>query len=164
MLIKPGQPGKLHDITGTVTRYIANLIERRKLCVLLAALTLAVVSVIGISRLSVENSFISYFKSSTEIYQGMKLIDLELGGTTPLDVIIDAPKSYYQEKAEEETDAYIGTYGDYERRKISMSPVPASGSTHICWKTLTRCIATWISYRKQARYYPSVPPCACCNY
>ena len=114
MLIKPGQPGKLHDITGTVTRYIANLIERRKLCVLLAALSLAAVSVIGISRLSVENSFISYFKSTTEIYQGMKLIDLELGGTTPLDVIIDAPKSYYQEKAEEETDAYIGTYGDYE--------------------------------------------------
>ena len=114
MLIDPGKPGKLHDITGTVTRYIANLIERRKLCVLLAALTLALVSVIGISRLSVENSFISYFKSSTEIYQGMKLIDLELGGTTPLDVIIDAPKSYFLENAEEEADPYTGAYGQYE--------------------------------------------------
>ena len=109
MLIKPGQPGKLHDITGTITRYIANLIEHRKMCVLLAALALAIVSIVGISRLSVENSFISYFKSSTEIYQGMKLIDLELGGTTPLDVIIDAPRSFYLEKAEEETDAYIGS-------------------------------------------------------
>ncbi|MCK5784796.1 MAG: MMPL family transporter, partial [Desulfobacterales bacterium] len=46
-------------------------------------------SVIGISRLVVENSFINYFKKSTEIYQGMKVIDQQLGGTTPLDVIID---------------------------------------------------------------------------
>ena len=114
MLLKADHQAKLNDITGSVTRYIANLIERRKLCVLLTAITLAVISIIGISRLSVENSFISYFKSSTEIYQGMKLIDLELGGTTPLDVIIDAPKSYFEEKAEEETDPYIGSYGQFE--------------------------------------------------
>jgi len=114
MLLKADHQTKLNDITGTFTRYIANLIERRKLCVLLTAITLAVISIIGISRLSVENSFISYFKSSTEIYQGMKLIDLELGGTTPLDIIIDAPKSYYEEKAEEEPDPYIGSYGQFE--------------------------------------------------
>ena len=36
----------------------------------------------------VENSFINYFKSNTEIYKGMKVIDENLGGTTPLDVII----------------------------------------------------------------------------
>ncbi|MFQ5588489.1 MAG: RND family transporter, partial [Nitrospiria bacterium] len=47
-----------------------------------------VFSVIGITRLVVENSFIDYFKQSTEIYQGMKLIDQHLGGTTPLDVAI----------------------------------------------------------------------------
>lgn len=46
-------------------------------------------SVVGITRLAVENSFIDYFKHSTEIYQGMKLIDQNLGGTTPLDVVID---------------------------------------------------------------------------
>ena len=45
-------------------------------------------SVLGISKLNVENSFINYFKQDTEIYKGMKLIDQELGGTTPLDVII----------------------------------------------------------------------------
>ena len=115
MLLKADQQTKLSDITGTVTRYIANLIERRKLCVLLTALSLAVVSIIGISRLTVENSFISYFKSSTEIYQGMKLIDTELGGTTPLDVIIDAPQSFYLEQAEEQPDPYIGAYGQLEQ-------------------------------------------------
>ena len=115
VLLKAGTPGKLHDITGAVTRYIANLIEHRKLCVLLSALILAMVSLIGISKLTVENSFISYFKSSTEIYQGMKLIDLELGGTTPLEVIVDAPESFYQEieeNAESNTDDYTDSYAN----------------------------------------------------
>jgi len=46
------------------------------------------ISIYGIYKLNVENSFINYFKSNTEIYKGMKLIDSELGGTTPLDIII----------------------------------------------------------------------------
>ncbi len=111
VLVSPGEPGKLHDITGTITRYIANLIEHRKLCVLLGALILAVISIVGISRLTVENSFISYFKSSTEIHQGMKLIDQKLGGTTPLDVIIDAPASFFQEMEEEKASAEEEIYG-----------------------------------------------------
>ena len=46
------------------------------------------ISIIGIYKLNVENSFINYFKSDTEIYKGMKIIDTELGGTTPLDIIV----------------------------------------------------------------------------
>ena len=49
-------------------------------------------SIIGISRLEVENSFINYFSKKTEIYKGMKLIDEKLGGTTPLEVILKFPK------------------------------------------------------------------------
>lgn len=48
-----------------------------------------VFSISGSAQLMVENSFISYFKKTTEIYQGMKMIDQQLGGTTPLDVILD---------------------------------------------------------------------------
>ncbi len=51
-----------------------------------------VMTITGISRLTVENSFIDYFKQSTEIYQGMKVIDEQLGGTTPLDILIDFPE------------------------------------------------------------------------
>ena len=47
-----------------------------------------ILSIYGISQLKVENSFINYFKKNTEIYKGMKIIDTELGGTTPLDIII----------------------------------------------------------------------------
>ena len=46
----------------------------------------------GLSKLEVENSFINYFSKKTEIYKGMKLIDEELGGTTPLEVILKFPK------------------------------------------------------------------------
>ena len=55
--------------------------------VILAVLT-TIFSVVGSSKIFVENSFINYFKSNTEIYKGMKVIDESLGGTTPLDVII----------------------------------------------------------------------------
>lgn len=51
-----------------------------------------IISAVGISKLVVENSFIDYFKHTTEIYQGMKMIDRNLGGTTPLDVIVEIEK------------------------------------------------------------------------
>jgi len=53
-------------------------------------------SIYGITKLNVENSFINYFKENTDIYKGMKIIDTELGGTTPLDIII----SFKQENNE----------------------------------------------------------------
>ena len=40
-----------------------------------------------------ENSFIDYFQDDTEIYQGMKVIDQQWGGTTPLDLIVQLEKS-----------------------------------------------------------------------
>ena len=53
-------------------------------------------SIYGASLLRVENSFINYFKSDTEIYKGMKLIDEKLGGTTPLDIILKFPEDNNQ--------------------------------------------------------------------
>ena len=60
-----------------------------------------IASVIGITKLKVENSFINYFDKETEIYKGMKKIDDELGGTTPLNIILKFP-SNAQEKNEED--------------------------------------------------------------
>ncbi len=60
------------------------------------------ISIFGISRLEVENSFINYFSKNTEIYKGMKLIDEKLGGTTPLEVILKFPKK--NDKTEEEDE------------------------------------------------------------
>ncbi len=62
-------------------------IKFRKI-IICSNLLLFFIAIYGVTNLNVENSFIKYFKKNTEIYKGMKLIDTELGGTTPLDVII----------------------------------------------------------------------------
>ncbi len=67
--------------------FYINAIKFKKYILIINFLFL-IVAIYGISKLEVENSFIKYFKKNTEIYQGMKLIDKELGGTTPLDVIL----------------------------------------------------------------------------
>ena len=79
------------DMTGAITTAIADFIQHRTRAAMMMFLALVVVALTGIPRLSVENRFIDYYKDSTEIYQGMTLIDQKLGGTTPMDVIIDAP-------------------------------------------------------------------------
>ncbi|MFP6756678.1 MAG: MMPL family transporter [Alphaproteobacteria bacterium] len=68
--------------------YLARLTETQGNKILVLALILTVVSVAGIAQLRVENSFINYFSEDTEIYQGLKLIDEKLGGTTPLEILI----------------------------------------------------------------------------
>ncbi|MDC1126980.1 MMPL family transporter [Candidatus Pelagibacter sp.] len=63
-----------------------------------------ILSLIGISKLEVENSFINYFDKNTEIYKGMKLIDEELGGTTPLEVILKFPATKNKEVSTEDDE------------------------------------------------------------
>ena len=63
-------------------------------------------SVVGISKLEVENSFINYFNKNTEIYKGMKLIDDKLGGTTPLEVILNFGENKVESSEPEENDEF----------------------------------------------------------
>ena len=79
------------DRSGVITAKFAQFTQQRGPLVLLFALALALLSAFGISRLEVDNRFIDYFKSDTEIYRGMEVIDTALGGTTPLDIILQAP-------------------------------------------------------------------------
>ncbi len=74
-----------------LTRYFAQLADRFGAVILLASLLLFGVTVYGMTRLEVENRFIDYFHESTEIYRGMELLDARLGGTIPLDIVINAP-------------------------------------------------------------------------
>ncbi len=72
-----------------LTRGLARLTESKGIAIIAAGGLVLIVSVGGAFQLEVENSFIDYFRQSTEIYQGMKVIDEQLGGTTPFDVIIE---------------------------------------------------------------------------
>ncbi len=65
-----------------------NYSNKFKKTIIFINLLLFFIAIYGITNLNVENSFIKYFKKNTEIYQGMKLIDSELGGTTPLDIVL----------------------------------------------------------------------------
>jgi predicted RND superfamily exporter protein len=103
MLLQPGHYSRARNLTALITAFIAHLIEHHRVTVTAVFIAITVWGVIGIGMLTVENRFIDYFKESTEIYRGMELIDRKLGGTTPLDVIIDAPADFF-EPDEEETD------------------------------------------------------------
>jgi len=71
-----------------ITWKLASIVAFHGGKVIVLSILLALISVIGITKLKVENSFINYFSKKTEIYQGMKLVDERLGGTNPLNVIL----------------------------------------------------------------------------
>ncbi len=101
-LLKPKHFQPRYDITGRLTSLCADLITRRGRLVLLAFAGIAVLSLVGMSRLTVENRFIDNFKKETEIYQGMALIDRKLGGTTPMEIILKAPADWQPPVADED--------------------------------------------------------------
>lgn len=73
-----------------LTSYCSQWIEHHGTSVLTVSVILLLLGVWGISRLQVENRFIDYFHEDTEIYQGLSVIDQKLGGTTSLDIVINA--------------------------------------------------------------------------
>jgi len=89
----------------------SNVVENNGKAIIIISIITIIFSISGSSKLIVENSFISYFKESTDIYKGMKVIDEELGGTTPLDIIVkfkDEPKVIKQKSKNQDQ------YDDFE--------------------------------------------------
>ena len=71
-----------------ITSFLGLIAKRNNITIFGLTFFIIILSVIGISKLEVENSFINYFDKETEIYKGMKKIDNDLGGTTPLNIIL----------------------------------------------------------------------------
>jgi predicted RND superfamily exporter protein len=84
---------------ASTTRTFAVIVEKFGGLVFAVAAVLVLLIVLGLSRLQVENRFIDYFKDTTEIYQGMELLDSRLGGTIPLDIILYPPGEIFDEGA-----------------------------------------------------------------
>jgi predicted RND superfamily exporter protein len=89
MLLGKEAPQAMKAKRFSFTSALARFTEARGTLILLGSCFILIMSVLGITRLVVENSFVNYFKETTEIYQGLKIIDEKLGGTTPLDVIVE---------------------------------------------------------------------------
>ena len=88
-----------------ITSSLGSFSINNKKVIFSSSVLIILLSLYGISKLEVENSFINYFNKKTEIYRGMKLIDDKLGGTTPLDVILKFPQKN-MDKAEIDDDEF----------------------------------------------------------
>jgi predicted RND superfamily exporter protein len=98
-----------------LTEGLAAITERHGTAILVTAGSLAILSGVGISRLTVENSFIGYFRENTEIYRAHQLIDQELGGTSPLQILLDFdPDPAVAEADEEDFDDDEDYLDDWE--------------------------------------------------
>jgi uncharacterized protein len=87
----------------------SDIVEHKGKAIIITSILVLIFSISGSLKLIVENSFISYFKQSTDIYKGMQVIDESLGGTTPLDIIInfkEDKKAVIQVKPKDEFDEF----------------------------------------------------------
>ena len=99
----------VEDQSSGITLSIFQIFKYSRIKILFFSLIILGLSILGISMLSVENKFIDYFKSDTEIYKGLSLIDEKLGGTAPLDIVINAPKTELVEDDFEDFDDPFGS-------------------------------------------------------
>ena len=91
------------DMRLNLTSTLATITDKLKDKVLYLYAVVLLLSVIGLARLQVENSFIDYFREKTEIFQGMSLLDEKLGGTLSFDLIVDLP---------EEANSFVDGFDD----------------------------------------------------
>jgi len=108
------------------TPKLASVTEKHGNNILILSLILSVISVYGITRLQVENSFINYFSNDTEIYKGLRLIDEKLGGTTPVDILLNLedPEIIENEEKDEDFEDFDALFSAFEeeQEKIWFTP------------------------------------------
>ena len=93
----------LKDTEKSIITYaLGTFAKNNKITIFGTAILIILFSINGIFKLEVENSFINYFDEETEIYKGMKKIDNDLGGTTPLNIILKFPTKIESTKPQED--------------------------------------------------------------
>ena len=113
-----------HDGKNIQTTFItkcSSIVENYGKTIIFVSILAVVFSITGSSKLFVENSFINYFKPSTEIYKGMKVIDKNLGGTSPLDIIVkfkdDEKTTPIKNKKQDEYDDFENEFDEKNKDK-----------------------------------------------
>lgn len=99
---------------SSLTLGFASITEKRGGLITVSSLILAIVAAWGVSRLEVENRFIDFFDDKTEIYRGMELIDAQLGGTIPMEIILTADDSAVQEFQSDELDDFSDVDDEFD--------------------------------------------------
>lgn len=109
-LIKPKSRKLEKDKSADFLENILQVIVKHKKLTLTILVGMFALNILGISQLTVENRFIDYFKKSTDIYNGLELVDQELGGTVPLEIILEAGASEEELSDDSEEDEEFGDY------------------------------------------------------
>ena len=89
-----------------ITSALGSFTKNNRIIIFGSTFLIIIFSIVGITKLEVENSFINYFDKETEIYKGMKKIDDDLGGTTPLNVILKFPSDIKETKKDNDNDEF----------------------------------------------------------
>ena len=122
------------DKNSIITKILGNFSKNNSVIIFAITIFILIASVRGITKLEVENSFINYFDKDTEIYRGMKKIDDNLGGTTPLDVIIKFPSK----KIEKKKKMMMNLQSGMKNRKMKINQ--NIGLLEIKWIKLSKCM------------------------
>ncbi len=97
-----------------LVRWLERFVLRAPLVVVLSGGAVLAVAAWGCTRITSENKFIDYFWPESEIYRGLEHIDRNMGGTTPLDIMLGSPEpGFFKTPAGLEAiraaSAYLGT-------------------------------------------------------
>ena len=118
LLSSENETGLKDSEKSVITSTLASFTKKNKIIIYGFTFLIIILSVVGILKLEVENSFINYFDKDTEIYKGMKKIDEKLGGTTPLNIILKFPSKIKEISGEEdEFDEWEEENEDNEKDK-----------------------------------------------
>ena len=98
--------GLKNNENSIITSALGSFTKNNNFTIFSLTFLIIIFSIVGISKLEVENSFINYFDKKTEIYKGMKKIDDDLGGTTPLNIILNFPAKHKQIESDDEFEEW----------------------------------------------------------
>jgi predicted RND superfamily exporter protein len=113
-LVKPTVNTSQSDNSSSLLNAILNVIRQSRSVITTTIFLITAISIYGITQITVENRFIDYFKSDTELYQGLIFIDQELGGTVPLELLLEAPEFADNDEEVIEEDDEFSDYLDEE--------------------------------------------------
>ncbi|RLA58540.1 MAG: RND family transporter, partial [Epsilonproteobacteria bacterium] len=114
ILLKKTPPLQKNISNFSLVRRSVKIVLKDKKAIFSITILSILFSITGASQLIVENSFINYFKKDTSIYRGMKIVDQELGGTTPLDVILTFTDEDTKATEEIEEDSFEDEFNTLE--------------------------------------------------
>lgn len=117
MMLPKKEPVLIFDKAFTLNALFARTVEHHGKKIVLMVVLILAFSLFGVTKLIVENSFINYFKEDTEIYKGMQKIDANLGGTTPLEIVVKFPevkeaKSLKASQSQDPLDSFADEFAD----------------------------------------------------